>query len=392
MRSEMHECTKPPRYVLVCQASDGETTAPACGHEGKGRPGAGCYVGASTCEQDGEHSRCLVGRLGPAGRSSSRCRFLSKLYRWGLLAARAWSAARCCCSLRSWPCMPLLAGSRAAIVGSLGTRWAGTQLLGPSLRLRAGGACSSRRIRCLASAAFWSLRPPAAVATSELDTLAWAAPFRCPSAPPVTAATSKAFRAGVCASQGLWRSNDTSNSTPASSLDVTHMFYHMFRFGSDPRQWLEKCSRGKGVQDGDLFVRVFRVCNGIPWCDEAYDQRSLSSLACIETTSRPIQSSGDACSAGGSAGSGCGHSELLSDGRPPDDLVPFFPRPCAAKKGKEGVELHSARSRMLELRTVPSYKAAGAVVDSALPAPGGRARGRKCDNGRGRGLQPPGEA
>ena len=179
---------------------------------------------------------------------------------------------------------------------------------------------------------------------------------------------------------------------PGFHLGRRAHFSHMFKFGSDPRQWLEKCSRGKGVQDGDRLVRVLRVCNGIPWCDGAYDQMSLSSLANIETASRHIQSIGDACPAVGSAGPGCGPSKLLSGCKPPDDLVSPFPRSCDARRGREEVELHSARSKMLELRTVPSYEAAGAVAGSAFPAPGGRARGRKCDKGRGRGLKPPGEA
>ena len=187
----------------------------------------------------------------------------------------------------------------------------------------------------------------------------------------------------------LPRYEDGPHDGPAS---VTHMFSHMFKFGGDPRQWLERLSRVERVEDGERVMHELRVRINILGCGGTYDQLNLASLASTVTAARHIQSIGDSRLAGGSAGPGCGYSKLLSDYKSPDDLVSPFPRSWAAKRGREEVELHSARSKMLELRTVPSYEAAGAVADGALPAPGGRARGRKHDKGRGRGLQPPGEA
>ena len=172
---------------------------------------------------------------------------------------------------------------------------------------------------------------------------------------------------------------------------VMHMLSHMFKFGGDPKQWLERWSRSKGVQDGDRVMHELRVLMDILWYGGTYDQLNLTSLASMETASRRIQSIVDAYSTGGSAGPDWGNSKLFSGYKSPDDLVSPLLRSWAAKKGKEEVELHNARSKMRELRTVPSYEAAGAVTDGALPAPGGRAKGRKGDKGRGRGLQPPGE-
>ena len=187
----------------------------------------------------------------------------------------------------------------------------------------------------------------------------------------------------------LRRYEDWPHDGPAT---VTHMLSHMLMFGGDPVQWPEWRSRGKGGQNGEQVMREPRVRMNISWCGGTSDQLNLASLVRNETAARHIQSIGGACSAGGSTWPRWGNSKLLSGYKSPDDLVLPLLRSGAAKKGREEVELHSARSRMLELRTVPSYEAAGAVADGALPAPGGRARGRKGDKGRGRGLQPPGEA
>ena len=173
---------------------------------------------------------------------------------------------------------------------------------------------------------------------------------------------------------------------------VTHTLSHMVMFGGDPVQAPEWWSRGQGVQDGERVMHELRVRMNILWSGGPYDQPNPASLARNETAARHIQSIGGACSTGGLAWPRCGNSKLLSGYKSPDDLVLALLWSVAAMTGREVVELHNARSSLPELRTVPSYEAAGAVADGALPAPGGRARGRNDDKGRGCGLRPPGEA
>ena len=164
MRSEMRKCTKSPQHVLMSKAPDGETTAPACRHEGKGRPGTCCYDGANTCGQDEGHSRSLVTKLGPAGRSPSGCRFFSKLYRWGLLAC---SSVRCssvrCVSLWSGPACRVVAmlGGVARMLGSVVPRVQAS--FAPS-SLPCSGRTSSCTARPWTTRSRWpadmQLRPP----------------------------------------------------------------------------------------------------------------------------------------------------------------------------------------------------------------------------------------
>ena len=169
---------------------------------------------------------------------------------------------------------------------------------------------------------------------------------------------------------------------------VLYLLKHMYKYGGDPKQWLELWCRQKGIAEQDRVKHELRCLMDILYLGGSYDQLNMPVLASFETASRRVQCIVDAYSAGGSSPD-WGNAKLFTGYQTPEDLVMPQLRTWAARRGKEEVELYQARHRMRELRKPggASDEAAGAVADGSLPAGGSAPKPKRRP--RGKGLEPP---
>ena len=167
---------------------------------------------------------------------------------------------------------------------------------------------------------------------------------------------------------------------------VTHLAKHMYKYGGDPKQWLEVWCRQKGISDQDRVKHELRCLMDVLSYGGTYDQLNLPILACFETVARRVQCIVDAYSAGG-ASPDWGNAKLFTGYVGPDDVVMPQLRTWAARKGKEEVELYQARNRMKEIKKHSvTEEAASSVADGSVAAGGGPKPKRRP---RGKGLDPP---
>ena len=169
---------------------------------------------------------------------------------------------------------------------------------------------------------------------------------------------------------------------------VLYLLKHMYKYGGDPKQWLELWCRQKGIADQDRVKHELRCLMDVLYLGGTYDQLNLPVLASFETVARRIQCIVDAYALGSSAAPDWGNAKLFTGYMGPDDLVMPQLKTWAARKGKEEVELHQARNRMKELRKPAnvSEEAANALAEGGLPA-GVKARPKR--GARGKGLEAP---
>ena len=178
---------------------------------------------------------------------------------------------------------------------------------------------------------------------------------------------------------------DWPHSGPAT---VHHLLKHFYKYGGDPKQWLELWCRQKGIADQDRVKHELRCLMEVFHHAGSYDQLNLPVLASMETVARRVQCIVDAYAQGGSASPDWGNAKLFTGYVGPDDLVMPQLKSWAARKGKEEVELFQARNRMKELRkrSASTEEAAVAAADGSLPAGGNPKPKRRA---RGKGLEPP---
>lgn len=171
---------------------------------------------------------------------------------------------------------------------------------------------------------------------------------------------------------------------------VTHLLKHMYKYGGDPKQWLEAWCRQKAISDQDRVKHELRCLMDVLHYGGTYDQLNLPILASFETVARRVQCIVDAYSAGGSSPD-WGNAKLFTNYVGPDDVVMPQLRSWAARRGKEEVELYQARNRMRELKKHSSMveEAASSVADGSVPA---GAPPKPKRRPRGKGLEPPAAA
>ena len=171
---------------------------------------------------------------------------------------------------------------------------------------------------------------------------------------------------------------------------VTHLLKHMYKYGGDPKQWLEAWCRQKAISDQDRVKHELRCLMDVLHYGGTYDQLNLPILASFETVARRVQCIVDAYSAGGSSPD-WGNAKLFTNYVGPDDVVMPQLRSWAARRGKEEVELYQARNRMRELKKHSNVleEAATSVADGSVPA-GGPPKPKRRP--RGKGLDPPAAA
>ena len=167
---------------------------------------------------------------------------------------------------------------------------------------------------------------------------------------------------------------------------VMHLLKQMHRNGGDARLWLQLWARQKNIVDTDRVMHEMRCLTDILYHGATFDQLNLPVLASMETASRRIQCIVEAY-ASGTGTPDWSNAKLYTCHTGPDDLVSPQLRSWAARKGKEEVELATARARMKELRKLPTAveDSAAAAADGALPGAQPGRRGR----GRGRSLEAP---
>ena len=167
---------------------------------------------------------------------------------------------------------------------------------------------------------------------------------------------------------------------------VMHLLKQMHRNGGDARLWLQLWARQKNVIDTDRVMHEMRCLIDILYHGATFDQLNLPVLASMETASRRIQCIVEAY-ASGTGTPDWSNAKLYTCHTGPDDLVSPQLRSWAARKGKEEVELATARARMKELKKLPAAieESAAAAADGALPG----AQPSRRPRGRGRGLEAP---
>ena len=160
--------------------------------------------------------------------------------------------------------------------------------------------------------------------------------------------------------------SDWPHEGPASAL---HLIKAMERQGGDPKLWLEGWCRMRGIAEQDRVKHEMRCLVEILWYAGTFDQLNVPVLASMETAARRIQAVVDAYSVPGSSPD-WGNARAFTNYKGPDDVIMPQLRTYAARRGKEEVDLHNARSRMKDLRkpTLPSDEAAEAVADGNLPS------------------------
>ena len=167
---------------------------------------------------------------------------------------------------------------------------------------------------------------------------------------------------------------------------VMHLLKQMHRNGGDARLWLQLWARQKNILDSDRVMHEMRCLTDILYHAATFDQLNLPVLASMEAASRRIQCIVEAY-ASGTGAPDWSNAKLYTCHTGPDDLVSPQLRSWAARRGKEEVELATARARMRELKKLPAAveDSAVAAADGALPGAQPSRRGR----GRGRGLEAP---
>lgn len=171
-------------------------------------------------------------------------------------------------------------------------------------------------------------------------------------------------------------------------LCALHLLKQMHRSGGTPKGWLQTWARFKSIQENDRIMFELRTLVDSLEIGCCYDQVNVPALASFETIARRVMAIVDAFSAGSSASPDWGAAKIITNYRGPEDVVSPQLRQWAARKGKEEVELHAARTKIRDARKLATSEEAGAIADGSLPAAVPPKGGKKA-KGRGRGLTPP---
>ena len=171
-------------------------------------------------------------------------------------------------------------------------------------------------------------------------------------------------------------------------LCALHLLKQMHRSGGTPKGWLQTWARFKGIQENDRIMFELRTLVDSLEMGCCYDQVNVPALAAFETIARRVMAIVDAFSAGSSASPDWGAAKIITNYRGPEDVVSPQLRQWAARRGKEEVELHAARTKMRDARKLVTSEEAGAIAEGSLPA-AGPPKGPKEAKGKGRGLTPP---
>ena len=141
----------------------------------------------------------------------------------------------------------------------------------------------------------------------------------------------------------------------------------MFRTAGSPKAWLATWARFKQVQEGDRIMFELRTLVDAIELAATYDQVNAPALASFETISRRIMAIVDAFSAGSSSAPDWGAAKIITGYKGPEDVVSPTLRQWAARRGKDEVELHQARTKMRDARK-SLVDEAMAVSDGSLPS------------------------
>ena len=146
---------------------------------------------------------------------------------------------------------------------------------------------------------------------------------------------------------------------PQSAL---HVCKHMLRRGGDPKLWMQVWMRRHSLMDSDRVVHELRTLVATLYLAGVYDQLNLGSLSCLECVSRRIQTIVEAFSNSTGSTPAWSHARLYTGQATADDVVSPDLRSWAAKKGKEEVELHQARTKIREARRLGTRRVTQAMV------------------------------
>ena len=124
----------------------------------------------------------------------------------------------------------------------------------------------------------------------------------------------------------------------------------MHRSGGTPKGWLQTWARFKSIQENDRIMFELRTLVDSLEIGCCYDQVNVPALASFETIARRVMAIVDAFSAGSSASPDWGAAKIITNYRGVEDVVSPQLRQWAARKGKEEVELHAARTLASLLR------------------------------------------
>ena len=105
-----------------------------------------------------------------------------------------------------------------------------------------------------------------------------------------------------------------------------------------------------GIAETDRVAHELRTLVDIIYLGGSYDQLNLPSLASFEAASRRMQTVEAFSTGSSSVPEWWGHAKLFTGSHSPDDLVSRGLRAWAAKKGREEVELMTARQKMRDAR------------------------------------------
>ena len=158
---------------------------------------------------------------------------------------------------------------------------------------------------------------------------------------------------------------------PQSTL---HISKHMQRHGGDPKLWMQIWMRKHNLSDSDRVVHELRTLVDTLYLAGVYDQLNLGSLGCLECVSRRIKTIVEAFSSSAGPTPDWSHARLYTGRATADDVVSPDLRSWAAKKGKEEVELHQARTKIREARKLGTET--GETGDGAGEGLAPRGRGR----------------
>eukprot|EP00434_Breviolum_minutum_P037676 symbB.v1.2.033418.t1/scaffold4147.1/size43859/1 len=151
-------------------------------------------------------------------------------------------------------------------------------------------------------------------------------------------------------------------------LCALHLLKQMHRSGGTPKGWLQTWARFKSIQENDRIMFELRTLVDSLEIGCCYDQVNVPALASFETIARRVMAIVDAFSAGSSASPDWGAAKIITNYRGPEDVVSPQLRQWAARKGKEEVELHAARTKIRDARKLATSEEAGAIADGSLPA------------------------
>ena len=92
---------------------------------------------------------------------------------------------------------------------------------------------------------------------------------------------------------------------------VLHLIKHMHKHGGSPKLWLQSWARFKGIQENDRVMHEMRALMEVLEHGGCYDQLNLTSLACMESVGRRVQSIVDAYNSGSSTSPDGGSKDHL---------------------------------------------------------------------------------